>query len=165
MVIVRHRNRQEHETMIVISKQLGFLLWTLSIYAMAENHCPKAYLNPVDEGENGVLQCKELPENRLQWIIARPQVRKSLTEYPQIKFEKGQTVTVSADGCVNVKTDVSKCTTDWKDYIDPKGNGIDRHYHGLIWIPGARMIQDGHLVAVPVGTVPVRIGSVAGTKK
>jgi len=146
----------------VIAKRLCILFFVISTDTMAQSRCPEKYLSPhVDENGNGILQCKELGDDKLQWIIDQPQVGKTLTEYPQITFEKGQTVIVSASGSVNVSHD--KHRTDWRDYINPEGGGVDRHFHGLIWIPGARIMQDGRLLAVPVGTVPVRIGSVAGS--
>jgi hypothetical protein len=142
--------------------------------AFAENHCPPPYETPqpIGQGKSGTVQCKELPDARLQWIIERPAVGETLTEYPQIKFEKGQTVTVYAEGCVNVRATSSTQNNrdnhnsnhpDWRDYVDPKGDAVDRHYHGLIWIPGARIVHNGHLLIVPVSTAPMRIGSIAGT--
>lgn len=139
----------------VICKRLCILFFLISINTIAQTHCPRP------DGKDA--QCKDLPDNTQQWIIDQPQVDKSLTEYPEIRFEKGETVIVTASGCVNVSKDDRK--TDWRDYINPEGGGIDRHYHGLIWIPGARVMQDGNLLAVPVGTVPVRIGGIAGAIK
>src|SRR5271165_4950251 len=57
--------------------------------AFAENHCPPPYETPqpIGQGKSGTVQCKELPDARLQWIIERPAVGETLTEYPQIKFE------------------------------------------------------------------------------
>src|ERR1700686_2302631 len=136
--MAEHRPKRQEYEMPVTCRRLAFVLWILSSHAMAENQCPAKYLQPVDE-EQGTVQCKELSNTTVQWTITRPQVRKSLTEYSEITFEKGQTVIVSAHGSVNVGNDLSK--TDWRDYVDPAGNGTDRHYHGLIWIPGARLMH------------------------
>lgn len=145
--------------------RFAFLFVALSVSALAQDACPAN-----DPTSN--VTCKDRRDGRLQWIIEQPEVRKSLTEYSQIRFEKGQTVTVSAEGCVNVhagSTAADQPQTDphpdWRDYVEPTGNGIDRHYHGLIWIPGARVVHNGKLLAVPVGSVPVRIGSIAETTK
>jgi hypothetical protein len=118
-------------------------------------HCP-------DPNDLKNVQCKNLSDNTVQWTIEKPAVSQSLTEYPEIKFKAGQTVMVSADGCVNVSVSNDANKSDWRDYLDPHGPDIDRHHHALIWIPGARVMQDGQPLVVPVGTTPVRIGSVAG---
>jgi hypothetical protein len=135
-------------------KRLLFVFLLLSGYAIADDR------SCVDHTDK--VTCKKLSDNTFQWTIKEPNVKKSLTEYPYIKFEKGQTVTVSADGCVNVSVDAKK--TDWRNYVNPTGSSIDRHYHGLIWIPGARQRVKQHDIPmlVPVGTFPVWISSIAG---
>jgi hypothetical protein len=67
------------------------------------------------------------------WDISKPNVRRMMTEYPQITFREGDRVTVTANGCVQTG---GKGDT-WKRYIDPKGPNADRLYHGLVWVPGA----------------------------
>jgi hypothetical protein len=147
---------ERRERMAGFCKRLLLVCFLLSGCAIADTHC----VNPPNDTVK--VRCKELSDNAFQWTIEEPNVKKSLTEYPYIRFEKGQTVTVSADGCVNVSVDAKK--TDWRDYVNPIGSGIDRHYHGLIWIPGATQSVKQHDIPmlVPVGTFPVWISGVAG---
>ena len=84
-----------------------------------------------------------------------PGVTQRITQYRQIKFEAGETVFVEAHGCVNTVVD------GWKRYVDPAGGSTDRYYHGLIWIPQARIMHEGALAITPVGTSLVRISSVS----
>ncbi|HEX3967600.1 MAG TPA: hypothetical protein VHW70_06515 [Edaphobacter sp.] len=64
--------------------------------------------------------------------ITEPNVKQRITNYPQITFKAGDSVTVSAGGCV--QTGGSGAT--WKLYVNPSGSNSDRLYHGLIQIPG-----------------------------
>jgi hypothetical protein len=98
----------------------------------------------------------------IKWIITRPDVTKQLIEYRDITFRQGDQVLVSARGCVDVATDQNK--HDWRRYVDPQGSGTDRHFHGLIWIPGASLRDNSQLLFTAAGTAPVRISSVSGSK-
>jgi hypothetical protein len=66
------------------------------------------------------------------WRISQPNVKQAATQYPQIKFLPGDSISIDAAGCV--QTGGSGRT--WKRYVDPSGPNADRLYHGLIWIPG-----------------------------
>lgn len=66
------------------------------------------------------------------WRITQPNVKQKTTQYPQIKFLPGDSVSIDAGGCV--QTGGSGKT--WKRYVDPSGPNSDRLYHGEIWIPG-----------------------------
>ncbi len=79
-----------------------------------------------------VVVLQEETPTQTTWSISRPNVRKSVTEYTQIRFKPGDTVKVYAKGCV--QTGGSGRT--WKRYVDPRGDNSDRLYHGLIHIPG-----------------------------
>ena len=130
-------------------------IWTLFVAvgvlsSVAFSQCPLNSIQP---------RCENLPGNIRKWRIDRPDVSKRLTEYPQITFDRGDSVLVSASGCVNVG--INK--PDWRRFVDPSGNNTDRFYHGLIWIPGARIPHDPQLLVTPVGTGPVPIASVAGS--
>jgi hypothetical protein len=68
------------------------------------------------------------------WQIIQPTVNKPNTDYPQIKFSRAESITVTASGCV--QTGGSGHT--WKRYVDPASYGAESPlYHGLISIPGA----------------------------
>jgi hypothetical protein len=84
-----------------------------------------------------------------------PEVRQRITEYPAIQFHPHETVFVSARGSVRVGKNF------WKRYVDPDGSNTDRYYHGLIWIPGARIRYNNQFLVTPVGTSLVRISSVS----
>jgi hypothetical protein len=71
--------------------------------------------------------------NTLEWRIDEPNVGRPVTEYPNIRFQWGDRVTVQAGGC----NQTGGVGDTWKRYVDPQGDGSDRLYHGLIQIPGA----------------------------
>jgi len=66
------------------------------------------------------------------WKIDEPNVGQRDTAYNDIIFKQGDTVNVTAGGCVQTgghgKT--------WKRYVDPQGPNSDHIYHGLVKLPG-----------------------------
>jgi hypothetical protein len=120
---------------------------------------PCAGVNPdgINIGQTH-LKCELVDGNIHKWTITQPDVTKPLTEYPNIVFHADDRVLVSAEGCVNVGTK----TPDWRRYVDPEGSRTDRFFHGLIWIPGARIYDKSEFLVTPVGTAPIRISSIAG---
>ncbi len=64
--------------------------------------------------------------------ITFPNVMAPSTAYSNVSLAPGDTVTVTAQGCV--QTGGSGAT--WKRYVDPSGPNSDHLYHGLISIPG-----------------------------
>ncbi len=124
---------------------------------VSNQQCPARYLQKVAVSGGGTLLCEPQADG-VRWTIERPEVRRHLTVYPDIRFAAGDRVTVRAKGCVNTGTKPKM----WKRYVDPYGNDTDRFYHGLIWIPGARIEHQGERLATPVGTAPVRITGIAG---
>src|SRR5260221_9506861 len=93
-----------------------------------------------------VSVCKErisfIPNGQtLNWHIDEPFVQQSITEYPTVRFEPGDRVTISAGGGVQTGGAGKKT---WKLYVSPRGPKSDRLYHGRIEIPGAT----GHLVRI-----------------
>jgi hypothetical protein len=64
--------------------------------------------------------------------ITQPVVNRRTTVYNQVVFRPGDTVTISAGGCV--QTGGHGAT--WKRYVNPAGPDSDKYYHGLIQIPG-----------------------------
>lgn len=68
----------------------------------------------------------------IYWI-GDPNVSAPQTEYPWIRFQPSDKVTLDAGGCC--QTGGAGAT--WKRYVDPSGPNADRLYHGLVWIPGA----------------------------
>jgi hypothetical protein len=67
-----------------------------------------------------------------KWTIFQPTVNKPITEYPQIRFLPGDSVQLSASGCV--QTGGRGLT--WKRYVNPSGPNSDKLYYGTVWIPG-----------------------------
>ena len=65
--------------------------------------------------------------------IDEPVVNKQLTDYPQVTFQPGDKVNVTAGGCV--QTGGHGAT--WKRYVNPSGPNSNRLYWGTISIPGA----------------------------
>jgi hypothetical protein len=112
------------------------------------------------------LHCESAAADRkgttTRWTITRPDVTKQLIEYRDISFTPSDEVLVSAQGCVDVARDPNR--HDWRRYVDPEGSNTDRHFHGLIWIPGASVANNSQLLVTAAGTGPVRISSVSGSK-
>jgi hypothetical protein len=65
--------------------------------------------------------------------IDRPNPQHPSTEYPQITFQPGDTITVHAGGCVQSGGHGST----WHRYVNPSGGDADHLYHGLITLPFA----------------------------
>jgi hypothetical protein len=66
------------------------------------------------------------------WRITQPNVKQAVTSYPQIKFLPGDSVSITAAGCVQTGGHGST----WKRYVNPSGPNSDHLYHGKIWVPG-----------------------------
>jgi hypothetical protein len=62
-----------------------------------------------------------------------PNPQQPSTEYPQITFQPGDTVTIHAGGCVQSGGHGNA----WHRYVNPSGGDADRLYHALIAIPFA----------------------------
>jgi hypothetical protein len=92
-----------------------------------------------------------LGPNMTQWRIDEPRVDQPWTEYPNIRFQPGDSVIVNAGGCVQT----GGVGATWKRYVDPTGSDTDHLYHGLVWIPGAMPKPDrianviGHSLLIP----------------
>jgi hypothetical protein len=88
--------------------------------------------------------CKDFQEVRLlqrgqleRWRIDAPNVQQAETSYSQIKFRGGDTVTVTAGGCVQHggpgKT--------WALYVDPQKPANSPYFYGQIRLPGMFVMQ------------------------
>jgi hypothetical protein len=135
-----------------------FLLTAIAVAGLAQQ-CPEAFLKHaqtiVGQGE---LSCEQVPGGGVKWTIFRPEVRQPQTDYPMIAFYPEDLVTIHADGCVHT----GERGRSWKQYVDPSGKDSDRLYHGLIWIPGARIQNGVDQLITPVATSLVHISSVIG---
>jgi len=98
----------------------------------------------------------------IHWTITNPDTTKQLIEFRDIAFSPDDQVLVSAKGCVDVARYPGD--HDWRRYVDPVGSNTDRHFHGLIWIPGASVRENGQPLYTAAGSGPVRISSVAGSR-
>ena len=56
------------------------------------------------------------------WRITQPNVKQATTQYPQIKFLPGDSISVDAGGCVQTGGHGNT----WKRYLDPSGANSDR---------------------------------------
>ncbi len=79
------------------------------------------------------VRCTANGLNQTVCRIDEPIVTQQLTQYPQVVFQPGETVTVNAGGCV--QTGGTGAT--WKRYVNPSGPNSNRLYWGTISIPGA----------------------------
>lgn len=86
--------------------------------------------------------------------ISQPNVKQPTTDYPSVTFMPGDSVIVTATGCVQTGG-IGKT---WKRYVNPSGGDSERYYFGEIWIPGATGVLVpiagviGKTLTVPVGT-------------
>src|SRR5580704_1326918 len=78
-------------------------------------------------------RCTANGPNQTVCRIDEPIVTERLTNYTQVTFQVGDSITVSAGGCV--QTGGSGAT--WKRYVNPSGPNSNRFYWGTISIPGA----------------------------
>src|SRR6266480_2853969 len=67
--------------------------------------------------------------NTETWSITQPNVKQHITQYPQIRFQPGDRISIKASGCVQT----GGVGRTWKDYVNPRGPNADHLYHGLIW--------------------------------
>jgi hypothetical protein len=65
--------------------------------------------------------------------IDRPKPTQRSVDYPQITFQPGDAVTITAGGCVQSGGHGDT----WHRYVNPSGGDADKLYHGLITIPFA----------------------------
>jgi len=81
-----------------------------------------------------VLTCTRPSSGIEAWHIEYPSVDRSTTDYPTIAFNAGDSVTLSASGCVQTGGHGST----WKRYVDPdSGDGhLDSQYYGTLQISG-----------------------------
>jgi hypothetical protein len=90
------------------------------------------------------------------WRIDSPDVRKSETAYPHISLRAGDSVVVSAGGCVQTGGHGDT----WRLYVDPPQ---DASHHGLIRLPGQsafvpiKDLRPGQAYTVG-GDMPIRLG-------
>lgn len=86
-----------------------------------------------------------------RWRIDAPNVQQAETPYLQIKFKRGDIVTVSAGGCVQHggpgKT--------WALYADPQKPNNSPYFYGQIRLPGMFTMQKIKDVATSSYKVPV----------
>ena len=67
--------------------------------------------------------------------IKQPSVQQRSKLYPSITFRPGDSITVTAGGCVQT----GGWGATWKRYVTPSGPNSEKYYHGLIQIPGATL--------------------------
>lgn len=96
--------------------------------------CPvseRAVTETVDACRNFETVKKFPDATSIRWRIDAPNIKKEQMDYPQIVFRPGDTVTVTAGGCVQHggpgKT--------WSLYVDPKPSKSP-YFYGMIRLPG-----------------------------
>jgi hypothetical protein len=97
---------------------------------------PRYKPGQVDHYPHGadVISCSRPAPGKEAWHIEYPSVDRRRTDYPAITFNAGDTLTLSASGCV--QTGGHRST--WKRYVNPdNGKGhLDTQYYGTVLIPG-----------------------------
>jgi hypothetical protein len=84
-------------------------------------------------------------------VLTSLTLKQHITEYPQIRFQPGDRITIDAGGCVQT----GGAGRTWKLYVHPTGPNADHLYHGLVWIPG--------VIGGPAGTgVPPNPARISG---
>src|SRR6266481_3729242 len=90
--------------------------------------------------------------------IDQPDVKHSVTPYPQVTFKPGDKVVVTAGGCVQTG---GRGRT-WKLYVNPSGPNADRLYHGLIFLPGVTLGEKLDRISTRIGRtiiIPAGVGA------
>lgn len=88
-----------------------------------------------DEPPEDIQCCQN--NGQILWTIQNPNIRSFSTEYPMIRFQPGDEVRVSADGCVQPGSGTKALGSTWRQYASPTGVNAELYYFGLIQIPGA----------------------------
>jgi hypothetical protein len=106
---------------------------TISVRELAYS-CPvieRAVTEVVDACRDFETVRKMPDTSSIRWRIDAPNIKKEQTDYLQIVFRRGDTVTVTAGGCVQHggpgKT--------WSLYVDPKPSRSP-YFYGMIRLPG-----------------------------
>ena len=143
-----------------------FVLSLLFIGSLCFGQCSEDGARTLDRDVGKThLHCDSSPDangTTIHWTVTNPDTTKQLIDFRDITFSPDDQVLVSAKGCVDVARYPGD--HDWRRYVDPVGGNTDRHFHGLIWIPGASVLENGQPLYTAAGSGPVRISSVAGAK-
>ena len=106
---------------------------TITVQELAYE-CPaieRAVTEIVDACRNFETIQKSTDTTSIRWRIDAPNIKNDRTDYQQIVFKRGDTVTVNAGGCVQHggpgKT--------WSLYVDPQPSGSP-YFYGMIRLPG-----------------------------
>ena len=92
---------------------------------------------------------------RFSCRIDQPDVTHAETVISKVVFALNDTVYVDGDGCVQTGSHLWSGST-WKRFVNPSGRNSDSLYHGLVRIPG------GRLMGTDVGNTLTRIEHVVG---
>ncbi len=76
---------------------------------------------------------------RFSCRIEQPDVTHAETVYSKVVFALNDTVYVDGDGCVQTGSHLFSGST-WKRFVNPSGRNADHLYHGLVRIPGGRLL-------------------------
>jgi hypothetical protein len=116
-------------------------------------HVPPARAHNKDYPQGAdVLSCTRPDARTEAWTIKGPFVSQRLTEYPAIKFEPGDVVTIHADGCVQSGGHGDT----WKQYVVPLtgGGDHDNMYYATLSIDGVNPVgvpqRLAHFVDTPI---------------
>jgi len=101
--------------------------------ALAASYQPYPTHASFPQGNDDGRVSRTVNGNTETWRIDEPNVRKKMTEYPQISFRTNDQVTITAGGCVQTGGHGQT----WKRYVDPLGPNSDTFYHGMVLVPGA----------------------------
>lgn len=109
-----------------------------------------AALTPLEAGAAQQAICAETAPRTRTCRVDEPNVTQRLTDYPAVRLQPGDVVTVAASGCVRTGQDAAT----WKRYVDPQGPRSDQLYFGLINIPG---VTNGPVRLQSVLQSPLRV--------
>src|SRR5580698_2244732 len=113
-----------------MERPMSLRAFVLSCIALLLGLNSSALLRAEDQFD--VVTQQKNTSSQTVWRITQPDVKQASTNYPQIKFLPGDSVSIDAGGCG--QTGGSGKT--WNLYVNPSGPNADRLYHGKIWIPG-----------------------------
>ncbi len=112
----------------------------------AKGHLVSQHANCDSAGDScDVIFVSHPSDKKTIWEIFMPNVIEPQTSYPMIKFKPGDSIKVTAGGCVQS----GGMGSTWHLYVNPQGGSSPTYYSGTIFIPGAIPLDSGDVTGYP----------------
>jgi hypothetical protein len=111
-------------------KKIGRLLVFAALLIATASTASSQVLVPEGGEESKPYEFRQ-DGNKFIYTFNRPNVRRAITDYKDVRLEAGDRITVEAGGCVQT----GGYGPTWKLYVDPHAPGEPNLYRGLIGMP------------------------------